>query len=88
MQENVVTENKLSGISGNIFKPDKSGTQVNNNDTVFTDNGPINTHVLSSGDKSEYITVITYCKPSDQFLLPVMLFKDVNKGRIWVMVYS
>jgi len=67
---------------------DEIGTQVNNYDTAITDKGSKNTHVLSSGVKSEYITVLTCCKTSYKFLLPVLLFNDVKKKRIWAMVYS
>ena len=79
MSENVATENNLSGTPWNVFNVNENGTQLNNSDTVLTDKGPKYTHVLSSGVKIEYITVIACCKSSDQFLLPVLLFKDVNK---------
>jgi hypothetical protein len=72
---------------GSLRNINENGTQVNNSDTVITERGPKNTHVLSSGVKSVYITVIACCRTSDQFLLPVLLFKDVNKRRIWAMVY-
>jgi hypothetical protein len=63
------------------------GKQGNNSDTVIIDKGLKNTHVLSSGVKSEYITVTACCKASVQLLLPVQIFKDVNKKRIWTVVY-
>jgi hypothetical protein len=84
----VATENKLSDTSENIFNTNESVTQGNNSDTVITDKGPKNTHVLSSEVKSECITVIACCKASDQFLFPALLHKDVNKKTIWVTVYS
>ena len=83
-----MTENNLSGTPGKIFNINESGTQENNSDTVITDKGPKNTHVLSSEVKSECITVIACCKASDQFRLPALSHKDVNKKRIWAMVYS
>jgi hypothetical protein len=52
------------------------------------DKEPKNTHGLTSGVKSEYITVTACCKASVQHLLPVLFFKDVNKKRIWTVVYS
>ena len=84
----MATENKLSDTSENIFNTNESVTQGNNSDTVITDKGPKNTHVLSSEVKSEHITVIACCKASDQFRLPALSHKDVNKKRIWAMVYS
>ena len=84
----MATENNLSCTPGKIFNIKESGTQENNSDTVITDKGPKSPHVLSSEVKSECITVIACCKASDQFLLPALLHKDVNKKRIWAMVYS
>jgi hypothetical protein len=77
--EKVVTENNLSGTFGNVSKVNRNGTQVNNPDTVIIGKGPKYTHVLSSGVKSEHITVIARCKDSDRFLLLVLLFKDFPK---------
>jgi hypothetical protein len=88
MLEKTATENNLPGTPGNVSNVNENGTQVNSSDTVITDKRPKNTRVLSSGIMNEYITVIAYCKASDQYLLPVQLFKDVNKNRIWGLVYS
>jgi hypothetical protein len=74
-----VTENNRSGTPGNVSKVNRNGTQVNSSDTVIIGKGTKYTHVLSSVVKSEHITVIARCKASDQFLLLVLLFKDVNK---------
>lgn len=88
MLEKTATENNLSGTPGNDSNVNESGTQVNNTDTVFTEKRLKNTHVLLSEVKNETVTVIACCKASDQFLLPLLLFKDVNKKRIWAMIYS
>jgi hypothetical protein len=64
------------------------GTQVNNSDTIIIDRGHKNTHGLTSGVKSEYITMTACCKASVQLLFPVLFFKDDKKKRLWLVVYS
>ena len=51
----------------------------NKPDTVITEKGSKNVHVLTSGGKSESITVIACCNAAGQFLSLLLIFKDVNK---------
>lgn len=57
--ENEATERNLSDATGNVFNIDLRGLQINNKPvSVITDNESKNIHVLSSGKKSQNITVI------------------------------
>jgi hypothetical protein len=77
----VATESNLSDTPGNICNIDESGMQINNKpDAVITDKGSKNIHVLTSGEKSENVTVIACCNAAGQFLLPVVIFKGVKHG--------
>jgi hypothetical protein len=71
MLKKLATENTLADTAGNIFKTDESGIQINNKPgVVITEKGSKNVHVLTSGGKSENITVIACCNAAGQFLPP------------------
>jgi len=74
--EKVGTENSFSGTPGNIFTFDDSGLQINNKpDSIITEKGSINVHVLTLGEKSENIRVI-----AGQFLPPVNKTREFGDG--------
>jgi len=67
--EKIVTEYALSDTPGNIVNIDSSGIQINNNtDSVITDSGLTNVHVLTTGEKTENVTVIAFCNTAGKFL--------------------
>jgi hypothetical protein len=66
LPENTATENSLSNTPANIFNTDESGIQANEEpDSVITEKGPKNVHVLTSGEKSENITATACCNGAD-----------------------
>jgi len=82
MLEKLVTKNKLSDTPGNISNMNGSGIQVSKkHDSVITENGSKNVHVLTLGEKSENITVKACCNAAGQLLPPVLIFKEV-----WTLV--
>jgi len=77
----VATENNLSDTPGNICNIYESGIQINNKpDSVITDKGSKNVHVLTSGEKIKNVTVIACCNAAKQFLPPFLIFKGVKDG--------
>jgi len=79
--EKVATENNCSDTPGNICNIYESGIQINNKpDSVISDKGSENAQVLTSGKKSENVTVIACCNAAGQFLPLVLIFKGVKDG--------
>jgi len=55
MLEKLVTKNKLSDTPGNILNIDGRGIQVSKkHDSVITENGSKNVHVLTLGEEWKY----------------------------------
>jgi len=80
MPENTATENNLSDTPGNILNTDKSGIQANNKpDSVITEKGSKNVHVLTSREKRENITPTACCTAAGQLLPLAVIFKDIYK---------
>jgi hypothetical protein len=62
MLEKAATDSNLSDTPGNVFNIYESVIHINNKpESVITQNGPKNIHVLISGEKSENITVVACC---------------------------
>ena len=77
--EKVAIENKFLTHRG-IFTTMMNGIQINNKtDSVIAEKVSKNVHVLTFGEKSENIIVITRCNGGGQFLFPVLIFNNVNK---------
>ena len=67
----VATENNLSDTPGNICNIYEDGMQIYNKpDSVITDKGSKNVHVLTSGEKSENVTVIACCNAAGAISAP------------------
>jgi hypothetical protein len=88
MPEKLVTENNLSERPWNIFNTDESGIQANNKtESVITEKGSSNVHVLTSGEKSENVRATACCNvrataccnAAHQLPLLVLIFKDIYK---------
>jgi len=63
--EKAATDSNLSDIPGNIFNIYESVLHINNKpESVITQKGPKSVHVLTSGEKSENVTVIARCNAS------------------------
>jgi len=79
MLEKLATENKLSDTPGNILNTDESGIQVSKkHNSVITENGSKNVHVLTLGERSENITVKACCNAAGQLLTHVLILKEVR----------
>lgn len=79
MLEKLGTKNNISDTHGNIWNIHKSSIQINKPDTVITEKGSRNVHVLTSREKSGNMRVKACCDVAGQFLPPVFVFKGVNK---------
>jgi len=78
--DEITTENTFADTPWNIFNIDESGININNKPgAVITEKASKNIHILTSGGKSENITVIACCNAAGQFLPPVLIFRQVNK---------
>jgi hypothetical protein len=62
MLEREVNENNLSDTPGNTSDFEENGIKISNKpDSVRTQKGFKNVHVLTAGEKSDNITVIACC---------------------------
>jgi hypothetical protein len=77
--EKLATKNNLSDTNEDIWNIDESRIQINKPDSVITEKGSRKVHVLTSGEKNGNVRVIACCHVADQFLPPVLIFKDINK---------
>jgi hypothetical protein len=80
----ITTENAPTDTRWNIFMIDESGFKINNKPgAVITENGSKNVHVLTSGGKSENITVIACCNAPEHILSPSNFQVGQQEGGIW-----
>jgi len=85
--EKVAPYNSFSDTPGNILNIDESGIKIiNKPDSVITKKLSKNTHVLTSGEMNENITVTTCCKPQVNFCPLFCYPRESMRKRTSVMV--
>jgi hypothetical protein len=78
IMEKAATDTNLSDTRVNFFNIDEKGIQINNKrDSVIAEKGSKTVHVLTSGEKSENITVTVSCNAAGQFMSHFLIFTYV-----------
>jgi len=84
MLEKLATKNKISETPGNIFNPDKNYIYIyinNKPDSIIREKVSKNLCFNIRRKEWIYIRLTACCNAAGQFLLPILLFKDVNKKK-------